>query len=113
VEPDKLSHKGHVRISNLSSLPNELESIFKSILHRVNHVAKAHCGRPRNTLDTVHIHSTILLLGLLHELDNLVETTLNILSHMIFQVEWKVLDAVLLMVVGTVVSSTVDHMGDS
>ena len=61
----------------------------------------------------MHIYSTVLFLGLLHELNNLIETTFNVFSHMIFQVEWKVLDAILLMVVGTIVSSTVDDMSNT
>lgn len=113
VEPDKLGHESHVWISNLSPFSYELEAIFKSVLHGVYHVTKAHCGRPGNSLDTVNINSSILFLCLLHKFDNFVETALNVFSHMVFQVEWKVFDPILLVIVRTIIGCTVDNVSDT
>ena len=53
-----------------------------------------------------------LLSGLVHELNSLVEATLNIFSDMIFEMEGEVLYSFVNMVVSTVVCSTIYHVGD-
>ena len=53
-----------------------------------------------------------LLSGLLHELDGLIEAAFNVFSHVIFKMEGEVLDALVNVVVGAVVCSTIYDVGD-
>ena len=61
----------------------------------------------------MYIDSSTIFLGSFDESDDFIEATFDVLSYVIFQVEGKVLNAFLEMVVATVVSCTVNDVGDA
>jgi hypothetical protein len=61
----------------------------------------------------VNEHSSITGLGFFEEVNNSVEAALNVLEHMVLQVEGQVVDAFTFVIVGRVVASTVDDMSDA
>ena len=60
----------------------------------------------------MHVDSSIGLSGLLNETDRIIKDALYLLSNVIFQVILLVLERVP-VIVGTIVSSTIDDMGDT
>lgn len=61
----------------------------------------------------MNINSSILFLCILHKFDDFIEAAFDVFSDVVLQMERQVLDAVLLVVVVTVVSCTVYHMSDA
>ena len=59
------------------------------------------------------INSSIFGLGLLHEIDDLIEAALDVFSHVIFQMKRAVLHAFVDMVVGAVICGAVDNVSDA
>ena len=60
----------------------------------------------------MHVDPSSFLSGLVHEVNRLIEATLDIFSHMIFQMEGEVLYSFVNMVVSTVVCSAIYNVGD-
>ena len=58
-------------------------------------------------------HSTILLLGLHHEVDGFIESALNVLADMILQVPRQILNSIVDVIVITVVSCAVDDVSNT
>jgi len=113
MEPDKLCHKCHVWICNLSLLSNLLEAILESNFVLMDHIAQTHSCWSWNTLYAVNVNSSSLLFGFSHEIDYLVEAALNVFSNMIFQMERQILDSFFYVIIVTVVCSTIDDMSDA
>jgi len=110
VKPNELSHEGHIWISNLSSFTNEVQSIVKSCFICENHICQAHSSTSRNTLDTMNKNSTSFFLGCIEKVNNIIETTFDILSSMIFEIKTEILNSFLNVVVSTIASCTVQYM---
>lgn len=52
------------------------------------------------------------LLGIVHEVNGIIEATLDVLSDVVFQMEAEVLHSLVHMVVSTVVCRTVNHVSN-
>ena len=113
VEPDQLSKEGHVGVGNLSLLPDQVEGLLLSHFLGEDEVAEYASGRPGDALNAVDEDPAILTLNGLKEVDHLIEDGLDVLSNMVLQVQRKVSDVSIGVIVGTEVSSAVEHMGDS
>lgn len=87
MEPNQLGHETHIRIGDLPSGSDVIESLFNRDFLSEDHIAEAHGRGSGNTLHTVNVNSTSFLLGLLHELYDFIETALDVLSHVVFQVQ--------------------------
>jgi hypothetical protein len=61
----------------------------------------------------VDINSSIFGFGLLHEIDDLIETALDVFSHVIFQMKRAVLHTFVDMIVGTIICGAVDDVSDA
>jgi len=61
----------------------------------------------------VNVNTAPFFLGSFHEIDDFIEAALDILPHMIFEMEGQILDAVLLAIVSAIVSGTVDDVSDT
>ena len=61
----------------------------------------------------MHVDFTATVLGCLYELNCIVEYTLDILLHMVFQKVAPVFDSLVLKVVFAVISCAVNNVGDA
>ena len=111
--PDQLLDEGHVRVCAGTSILHSLVSLWVRDALSVNHVRTTDGRRAGNTLHAVHIALSALASHIAEELDCVVEDTGNILFVMISQVIGLVHDALVLVIILTVVSSAVDHMRDA
>jgi len=55
-------------------------------------------------------YSATILFSFFHEINNFIETTFNIFSDMIFQVKREVFNTLVDVIIGGVVSCTIDYM---
>lgn len=113
VKPNELSHESHIWISDLSPFTNEIQTIVKSCFVGKNHICQAHSGTSRYTLDTMNEYSTSFFLGCIEKVNNIIETTFDILSGVIFQIKTEIFYSFLNVVVSTVASCTVQHMSNA
>ena len=63
-----------------------METVLESHAPREYQVTDAESRRSGDPLDTVHEDASVLLTGIFHELDGLVEDAGDVLSDVIFQV---------------------------
>ena len=110
VEPVELGYESQVRICTLSSLFYSPVAFIEVDSFRDNHVSNANSRWPWNSLHTVHIDFATLLSCFHHELDSIIEDTLDILSDMVFQVVALIDYTRVFVIVVTEVSCTIDHM---
>ena len=112
IEANQLGYEGHIRVGNRATLLDVFQAFVESHLLFVNEICQADSGTARNTLNAVHVNLSVLIARLLYELDGIVENTLNLLSHVVFQVVLFVLESAV-MIVCAIISRTVDHMRDA
>lgn len=113
VEPYQLTMECHVRVRYLPPLPNMNQRILHRYLLREYHVANNHSTRPRNTLDAVDEDAAAVGLRLADEVDHFVEAALDVLAHVVLEVQGEVFDAAVDVVVGGIISSTINNMRDA
>lgn len=113
LEPHELLDELEVRVGACSSVLDSPVSLVISDSFGKDHVRNANGGRARNSLHAVHVKFATVTAAIAHELDRVVEATRNVLGNMILQVVTLVDDALILMIVVTVVCRAVDHVRDA
>jgi len=83
IEANQLCDETEVGVGNWPSWFYDLVSIFKSQFLSEDHVADAKGRTSRNSLVAVHVDSASVFSGFDHELQGIVEYTLNVFSNVV------------------------------
>ncbi len=77
----------------------------------INQVSETDGGASGHTLDTVHVHSSVVPSCLLDELNSIIEYAFDLFSDVVFQMVFLILD-VLIVVISAVVRCAIDDVRD-